>query len=307
MKPCALISLAALLMITAAGYSQAAGAKQKAPGSIKMRVGDQKVFEFSNIQKITVGDPRVADVKPVGDNSFIVFAVGPGKTNLLVLFKGKPNLQYNIEVESDMKRITVNIRYADGNALESMLRPYLTKKGVVRYENRTRTLTLVDKPEVVDVMLKMVKQFDVKPPQLQFSVELVLAEKGGNQSIPPELKPVAKQLKEVFNYNKFTVMDKAYISVEANQESRMKVGGENGYTVDMSTHMVQGEKSTVRLGFHLYNWEWIKRAGQQPHGIKHTVVSTTVEMKDGETAILGASMINGEGKALITVVSMKMK
>ncbi len=207
----------------------------------------------------------------------------------------------------DLKRVTVVVKYADGRALERLLHPYLTKWGRVQFESRTRALTIVDKPAVVDVMLKMVKQFDVKPPQLQFSVELVLAEKGGNQSIPPELKPVAKQLKEVFSYNKFTVLDKAYVSVEANQESRMKIGGEGGYTVDMSTHMVQGEKSTVRLGFHLYNWEWVKRAGKQPQGIQHTVVRTTVEMKDGETAILGASKINGEGKALITVVSMKMK
>jgi hypothetical protein len=209
--------------------------------------------------------------------------------------------------ETDLKRVTIVVRYANGHALERLLHPYLTKYGRVQFESRTRALTIVDQPAVVDVMLKMVKQFDVKPPQLQFSVVLVLAEKGGGQSIPAELKPVARQLKEVFNYNKFTVMDKAYITVEANQESRMKVGGNSGYTVDMSTHMVQGDKSTVRLDFHLYNWEWVKRADKRPQGIQHTVVRTTVEMKDGETAILGASKINGEGKALITVVSMKMK
>jgi len=209
--------------------------------------------------------------------------------------------------EHDLKRVTIVVRYANGHALERLLHPYLTKYGRVQFESRTRALTIVDQPAVVDVMLKMVKQFDVKPPQLQFSVVLVLAEKGGGQSVPAELKAVAQQLKEVFNYDKFTVMDKAYISVEANQESRMKVGGESGYTVDMSTHMVQGDKSTVRLDFHLYNWEWVKREAKEPRGIQHTVVRTTVEMKDGETAILGASKINGEGKALITVVSMKMK
>jgi hypothetical protein len=61
------------------------------------------------------------------------------------------------------------------------------------------------------------------------------------------------------------------------------------------------------MEFHLYRWEWVKQTGKQPQGIQHTVVRTTVEMKDGETAILGASKIDGEGKALITVVSMGMK
>jgi hypothetical protein len=209
--------------------------------------------------------------------------------------------------EPNLKRVTVVIRYADGHALERLLNPYLTKYGRVQFESRTRALTVVDQPAVVDVMLKMVKQFDVRPPQLQLAVQLILAEKAGPESIPGDLKAVAKQLKEVFSYKQYQIMDKAYITTEANGNSRMKIGGEEGYTVDIETHMVQGEKSTVRMEFHLYRWEWVKQTGKQPQGIQHTVVRTTVEMKDGETAILGASKIDGEGKALITVVSMGMK
>jgi hypothetical protein len=207
----------------------------------------------------------------------------------------------------DLKRVTVVIKYADGRALEQLLRPYLTKYGQVQFENKTRALTIVDQPAVVDVMLKMVARFDVKPPQLQLSIKLVMASKEGPKSIPPELQAVAKQLKDVFNYTAYKIMDKAFVTTEANGWSRMTIGGDQAYTVDIETHVVQGEKNTVRMEFHLYRMEWVKQAGKQAQGIKHTVVQTTVEMKDGQTAILGASKIDGGGRALITVVSMMMK
>jgi hypothetical protein len=209
--------------------------------------------------------------------------------------------------EPEMKRITVVIKYADGRALEKLLHPYLTVRGRVHFERQTRALTLVDEPAVVDVMLKMIKRFDVKPPQLQLAIKLVLASKEGQAHVPGELKAVAKQLKDVFSYKSYKIMDKAFVTTEANGHSRMRIGGESGYTVDIETHMVQGEKATVRMEFHLYRWEWVKREAKEPRGIQHTVVRTTVEMKDGETAILGASKINGEGKALITVVSLGVK
>jgi len=207
----------------------------------------------------------------------------------------------------ELKRTTVILKHADGHALERLLHPYLTKQGRVLYESRTRALTLVDEPAVVDIMLKMIDRFDVKPPQLRFTLQLVLAEDAPRAGpVPRELKPVARQLEEVFSYNKYTVMDKTYLAVEANQDSSMRLGGEKNYTVEMETHMVQGERKTVRVEFHLFRRDWIKHVEKGRVAIRNTLVRTTVEMKDGQTAILGASKINGEGKALITILGVQI-
>jgi hypothetical protein len=208
----------------------------------------------------------------------------------------------------DLKRTTVILKHADGHALERLLNPYLTKRGRVHFESRTRALTLVDEPAVVDIMLKMVDRFDVKPPQLRFTLQLVLAEDAPRAGpVPKEIRPVARQLKEVFSYNKYTVMDKTYLAVEANQDSSMRLGGEKNYTVEMETHMVQGERKAVRIEFHLYRLDRIKHIEKGWKSIQTTLVRTTVEMKDGETAILGASKINGEGKALITILGVHVE
>jgi type II/III secretion system protein len=209
--------------------------------------------------------------------------------------------------DKDLKRVTIVLKYADGHAMEQLLQPYLTKRGRVRFERRSRALTLVDSPEVVDIMLKMVKRFDVRAPQIEFSLTLVLAETvSGRPEVPKELKSVSKQLKEVFNYNQFTIMDKAYISVEANHSTRQRVGGDKGYTVEMETQLIQGTKPTIRLEFHLFEHEVIKHIDKGVLNVEHTMIRTVVEMENGETAILGASKINGHGKALITIVNMKL-
>jgi hypothetical protein len=79
----------------------------------------------------------------------------------------------------------------------------------------------------------------------------------------------------------------------------LQVGGETGYTVDVKAKMVEQGGDSVRLVFHLY-----KRIGAKLE--RKTLIATSVELKNGETAVLGASKINGSGKALITVVSMKL-
>ena len=212
------------------------------------------------------------------------------------------------EKDENLKRVTIVLKYVDGRSMESLLQPYLTKRGRVRFENRTRALTMVDKPEVIDIMLKMIKRFDVKAPQVEFSLTLVLAKTvAGKPEVPKELKSVSKQLKEVFNYNQFTIMDKAFISVEANNSTRQRVGGEKGYTVEMETQLIQGPKPTIRLEFHLFDLEVIKHIDKGVLNVEHTLIRTVVELKNGETAILGASKINGHGKALITIVNMKLK
>ena len=88
--------------------------------------------------------------------------------------------------DENLKRVTIVLKYADGHAMEQLLHPYLTKRGRVRFERRTRALTLVDGPEVVDIMLKMVKRFDVRAPQIEFSLTLVLAETVSGRPEVPE-------------------------------------------------------------------------------------------------------------------------
>jgi len=210
--------------------------------------------------------------------------------------------------EPQLKKVTVVLKYADGMAIERILRPYLSKVGRVDFVEQNRTLSIVDEPGTVDVILKIVDRFDVRTPQLQIAVKLVQAERVDKAPpVPPELAGIAKQLGEVFSYNSFSIKDSAFIATEANRESMLTVAGESGYTVKLATHMIEGATGTVRLEFKLDKRRQTTDPVKGAVIYNDTLLATTVEMKDGETAILGASKIDGDNKALISVVTLKIK
>jgi len=78
---------------------------------IRLVVGEQKSMSFQGITKVTVGNPRVADVKIIGPNSFILFATGDGRTTMMVIRSGRPNISFNIIVSGvDVKSLIREVR-----------------------------------------------------------------------------------------------------------------------------------------------------------------------------------------------------
>lgn len=303
-------TVACLLLMAALPTGSAFAEDEPAPpAEFSMQVGDQRTMNIKDTKRVMVSNPQVADVKPLGGDAFMLIATGTGTCNVTVdRNNNRPRVSILIKVTDDLQRKTIVLRYADGHALKRLLIPYLTRRGQAQYEHETRALTLVDEPAVVAVMLKMIERFDVKPRQIQFVLRLVEADNGPKAGpVPAEIRSVVKQIQEVLRYNQFKVIDQAFLAIEANRESSIQVGGQDGYTVDLSTQMEEGRSNSVRLTFHLYRKEKVDSGQKGTRFVKHTLVATTVELTDGETAVLGASKINGNGKALITVVSMKLK
>jgi len=65
---------------------------------ITMKVGVQKIMSFAATKRLSIGNPKVADVKSVGKDKFILFGVGAGETNMLIERRDKPTLSFDIVV-----------------------------------------------------------------------------------------------------------------------------------------------------------------------------------------------------------------
>lgn len=91
---------------------------------IRMVVGEQKPMSYSNISKVTVGNPQVADVKIIGTNSFILFATGAGRTTMMVLRSGRPNVHYTVIVsKEDVRSLMSEVRKLLGDREGISIRP----------------------------------------------------------------------------------------------------------------------------------------------------------------------------------------
>jgi hypothetical protein len=270
--------------------------------SIFMVKGEDQEMAIKGLERVYVGNQHVADVKKSGPESIIVYATGEGQTTLRFQRKGQVDLYVRIKVVAQdraegIPRQTFTLKYADPESLGRILEPYLTNKGILRVEPKTRTITLVDEQAVLDAAVKIIERFDVKPVQLQLLFRLVAATQVKEPApVPADLQPIARQIQEIMRFNQFTAVDQAFLLTQGGAESTLHIGGEPGYTIYVTPEILEGDTGAVRLHVILAHY----------HG-NRSIIDTRVELRDGETVVLGASKIDGGDKALITVVNLKTR
>src|SRR5207253_6057378 len=99
MRPLVLL----LLLAAAPAFAQSEG------GTISLGVGQQKVIQVSNVQRVAIGDPDVADAKQVGGgNELLITGVGEGRTSLLIWQTNDRRLSYVVVVRRQDPREVVS-------------------------------------------------------------------------------------------------------------------------------------------------------------------------------------------------------
>jgi len=86
------LAVAAVLAVAAPAYSQ------DDSSTIALGVGTQKVINVPGIARIAIGDPSVADVKPLGSAQVLIVGQAEGRTTLLIWKSNGSRLSYLISV-----------------------------------------------------------------------------------------------------------------------------------------------------------------------------------------------------------------
>jgi len=86
------LAAAAVLLIAAPALAE------EETSTISLGLGIQKVINVSGIARIAIGDPRVADVRPLGNNQLILLGQVEGRTTLLIWKSNGSRLSYLVNV-----------------------------------------------------------------------------------------------------------------------------------------------------------------------------------------------------------------
>lgn len=90
----------------------------------RMVVGEQRSLSFKGASQVSVGNPKVADAKVLGKNSFLLYAVGQGRTTLMVMRSGRPNLTFTVVVsKEDVKSLMAEVHKLLGDIEGVTIRP----------------------------------------------------------------------------------------------------------------------------------------------------------------------------------------
>lgn len=225
------------------------------------------------------------------------------------------------ERKPELKKEFVKLRYAEAEQVHQVLRSFESEYGRITSNRDLNVITIQDIPEIVDKMLSLIKEIDVKPIDLLITVDLILGSMGMEQS--PELAglisgrsskrklesdPLIKELKSVLSYTHYNRIDSSFIRIQDNTYSDLKLGGQGlDLRLNLGPHYVKEEKvDTFRLGLRLVRY--ISGAVELVDAKEKSVVliRTTLTVKSGERTVVGVSKLDGGNNALILIISGKI-
>ncbi len=205
--------------------------------------------------------------------------------------------------EPELRRELVHLQHIRPHDAERVLRTFCSRYGSLDSNESLGTLTVVDQPALVEKMLEVLAEIDVPRAAWSFQILLIAAQDDPGQADDfaalERIPDVADELKALFQYNVWEELDSAVIKVTDGTEAELRVSGEKGFHVRLEPY-ARGNES-VDVEFHLYRPKTIVDSGNTTV-LFDTVVETTFETRPGDTTVVGASKLNGDDRALITIV-----
>jgi hypothetical protein len=215
--------------------------------------------------------------------------------------------------EPQMRKEMVKLKYVRAGDAYLLLNAYTSRTGRVsmaKDANQNEILVLSDTPDVVDKMLSLIKEIDVKPAEMQFLVQIVLGSEAAEDKGDETLKndPVIRELRGVLKYKSFSALDGTTLRVIEGERAEAKVGPKGEYSLRMMPKLIRdGATETIRAEVEFYRPIWAPMAPNQtgPQMINSDLIRTTLMLKPGEKTVVGVSKSDAD-KGLILIISGKV-
>jgi len=219
----------------------------------------------------------------------------------------------------ELKTEFVKLKYIKARQVLSLLTGYQSEYGRIRTQDELNIITIQDTPEIVEMVLALLKKIDVKPVDILFTVDLILGigesskdasnvsrfRKAVEYDKKIESDPLIKELKKVLSYKYYNKVGSSFLRVQDGGYSDHRIGGSDlDLELRLVPRYVREEKEDVfQLELRLRQF-----TGYVYEGIKkyQTLINTPLTIKGGERTVVGVSKLDGGDKALILILQGKI-
>lgn len=193
------------------------------------------------------------------------------------------------------------IKFKKVDEVASVVNRLLGGKGAVTLQPGLRTIIVQDTGKNLRQIEMAIATFDTPPPSVEITIKLVRATKSSAEpTISDEIRNMAR-LGEVLRFNQYALMDSAIIEAQEGQSSVLLLAKD--YQLHFFPDVVQEGNGIIRLK----NFELRKRTRGKGKGLFTPLISVTVNLRSGETLVLGASRFEESDQALLVILLGKMK
>lgn len=198
------------------------------------------------------------------------------------------------------KAFTIKFKKVDEVA--TIVNSLLSDRGAVTMQPRLQTLVVQDYEKNLRQIEMAIAAFDVPPPAAEVSVKLVRASKNTEEtSISNEIKNMAK-VAEVLKFNHYSLLDSGILQCEEGQNSVLSLAKD--YQLSFVADIIEEKNNIIRL----QNFQLKKRKkDSEGKEIFVPLLTVTINLRDGETLVLGASRFEESNQALLVILLGKVK
>jgi hypothetical protein len=228
---------------------------------------------------------------------------------LLAMFFTSPSFcqEQKAPTKPELIQKIIEIKYLEYNFISVLIQQYKSRWGKVYMMPRDNRLIIEDTPEMVAKFLDMIKELDVRPLDLQFNMDLIVASLDPEDGIHKDLRndAVIKEMQSMLKYRSFKLLDSTLIKVQDRTESNQRLGGEGmSFRLRLRPRHITEEKGdTFNIDLTLYK---VVGSPIDAKEMSSTLVATTLSLKSGERTVVGVSKLDGGDKALVLILSGKV-
>ena len=207
------------------------------------------------------------------------------------------------------------LRYANPWQLGNVFKAF---GAIINADAGIKVLTVRAPKEVLAAIEESVQRLDVPQPatkNIQIETYLLIASAQGlSATIPADLEPVVKQLKNIFNYQNFRVLGTLAMRVRDDSDGTVSgslppVSADAGeptsyrFHIDKATMTSEGKERAVRINGLELRMEYALK-GPPHHG--QALIYTSIDVHEGQKVVVGKANIDNADNALILVLTAKV-
>ncbi len=212
---------------------------------------------------------------------------------------------------TNLRKEIVKLKYVRAQDIQNLLYAYVSREGHIQFNpNMPAILSVSDTPENVEKILAAIREIDVKPADVLFTVQLVLgSETEATTDADLQSDPVVKELRKLLRYKGYTLLDSTLVRVINRERASVVLGPKAEFELALRPDVAGDAKSSViKTEVRLRQIAWTKSAEEKAETVRKvtTPIESTLNIKSGERTVVGVSKLDGGDKGLILIISAKI-
>jgi type II secretory pathway component GspD/PulD (secretin) len=195
-----------------------------------------------------------------------------------------------------------SVKFKELDQVASIVNNLLSDRGAVTMQPKLRTLIVQDLDRNMRRIESAIAAFDQPPPSVEIAVKLVRAEKAAEANpVSDEIKTMAK-VGEVLKFNRYSLLGSSVIQSQEGHDAVISLADE--YQLSFVTDVIQEGNGIIRLK----NLQLKKRKkDSQGKDIFTALMTITLNLRNAETLVLGATRFEDSSQALLLVLRGTVK